>query len=74
MDVCTLKMQMLRDITGIAGTFTQHPVPSMAVVQSLQQACMEQQTTVSLPYYRSKHGCTCGQCKSGFLSPRMRDR
>ena len=74
MDVCTLKMQSLRDIAGIAGTFTQHPAPFMAVTQCLQQAGVEQQTSASLPDYKSKHGCTCGLCKSGFLSPRMRDR
>lgn len=74
MDVCTLKMQSLRDIAGIAGTFTQHPASFMAVAQCLQQAGVSQQTTASLPQYKSKRGCTCGQCKSGFLSPRMRDR
>ena len=76
LDVCTFKMQSLRDVAGISGTFTHHEAAFMALTDCLQQAGALQDTTAvaSLPYYKSKHGCTCGECKSGFMSARMKER
>ncbi|KAL0048065.1 hypothetical protein WJX82_006903 [Trebouxia sp. C0006] len=77
LDVCTLKMQNLRDVAGIADTFTAHQDAHLAVTGCLQEAGLHQNlhaSVASIPFYRSKQGCTCGQCSGGFLSPRMKHR
>ncbi|DBA84876.1 hypothetical protein WJX77_010566 [Trebouxia sp. C0004] len=77
LDVCTLKMQNLRDIAGIADTFTAHQDAHLAITGCLQEAALRQNlhaSVASIPFYRSKQGCTCGQCSGGFLSPRMKHR
>ena len=75
-------MQNLRDIAGIADTFTAHQDAHLAVTGCLQEAALQEAAlrqdlhapVASIPFYRSKQGCTCGQCSGGFLSPRMKHR
>ena len=70
-------MQNLRDVAGIAETFTAHQDAHLAVTGCLQEAGLHQNlhaSVASIPFYRSKQGCTCGQCSGGFLSPRMKHR
>ncbi|DBA89842.1 TPA: hypothetical protein ACH3X2_004706 [Trebouxia sp. C0005] len=70
-------MQNLRDIAGIADTFTAHQDAHLKITECLQEAALHQNlhtSVASIPFYRSKQGCTCGQCSGGFLSPRMKHR
>ena len=74
LDLCTLRMQNLRDIAGIVGTFTAHSDSFWAVAQYLAEVGLQQGVPPSIPTYKTQAGCTCGQCKGGFLSPRMLHR
>ena len=72
LDVCALEMEYQRDCADarLSG-FRCHEDRYMQVIQHLQNGDGKGSLKSTLPYPRSKEGCTCGRCLQGFLSPRM---
>lgn len=73
LEVCALEMEYQRECSEARPSgFTGHEDRYMQVIKLLDKAGGNGKSVVPIP--KSKLGCTCGQCFSGFLSPRTRLR